>query len=148
MVDLFPIGGRHAVRKHLRGALLGERRERLLRGAPGHHFLIGILVADLAEVEAADRGDVGGCLDRVGEKREAPFHFRRRLQSPVHEALALEAQGIDGRFLADRGQHILQRPPLGGVIEDVAHRDAAHADAAGERVERAQPREVARAAPE
>src|SRR3546814_9879236 len=79
--------------------------------------------------DAARRGDVGGGLCRIREERKAPFHFRRRLQSPVHETLAFEAERIDRSLLADRGQHILQRPPLGGVIEDVAHRHASHTSA-------------------
>src|SRR3546814_10570477 len=101
MIDLLPIGWRHAIREHARGAFLGERRERLLRGAPSHHLLIGILVADLAKIEAARRRDVGGGLYRIREERKAPFHFRRRLQSPVHETLAFEAERIDRSLLAE-----------------------------------------------
>src|SRR3546814_10965235 len=93
--------------------------------------------------DAARRGDVGGGLCRIREERKAPFHFRRRLQSPVHETLAFEAERIDRSLLADRGQHILQRQPLGGVVEDVAHRHASNTSASAQRGERRQPCEVA-----
>src|SRR3546814_8072493 len=87
---------------------------------------MGILIADLAKVEAARRRDVGGGLDRIREKRKAPLHLRRRFQRAVHEALALEAQCINRRLLADRAQHVLQRSPFRSMIENVAHRSEEH----------------------
>src|SRR3546814_11795225 len=97
------------------------------------------VVRSLAKIDAARRRDVGGGRYRIREELKAPFHFRRRLQSPVHETLAFEAERIDRSLLADRGQHILQRPPLGGVIEAVAHRHASHTSASAQRVARVQP---------
>src|SRR3546814_7320839 len=81
-------------------------------------------------------------------KRKAPLHLRRRFQRAVHEALALEAQCINRRLLADRAQHVLQRSPFRSMMENVAHRHAAHAPILSQIVERAKPRKIAGPAPE
>jgi hypothetical protein len=55
MVDLAAVGRGQAARKHGGSGLLGQRHQRILSAAPGHHLLIGILVADLAQIEGALR---------------------------------------------------------------------------------------------
>src|SRR3546814_10793751 len=87
MIDLFPVGRRHAARKHADRAFLGERGARLLGASPRHHFLIGILVADLGEVEATGRGDIRRRLDRIG--KEGSEEHTSELQSLMRISYAV-----------------------------------------------------------
>src|SRR3546814_1471267 len=66
-------------------------------------------------------------------------------QRTIHEPLAPEPQLVDGRFLADRGHHVLERPRLGRVIEHVASCDAPDACSASYRVESMEPLGIVRA---
>src|SRR3546814_15307972 len=52
---------------------------------------------------------------------------------------------VDGRFLAERGHHVLERPRLGRVIEHVASCDAPDACSASYRVESMEPLGIVRA---
>jgi hypothetical protein len=77
---------------------------------------------------------------------EQPLHLLRALEAPVGEALAPEAQFVDRAFLADRGDHVLQHALVGTMVEDVPGGEAAHAEPPRHRVQRVEPRRVARAA--
>ena len=121
-------------------------RQRILRRSARHHDLVGILLAKLAQREGAALGDVGGGADRVGEGFEAALHLLRGLEIAVGEALAAEAELVDGAMFADRGHHVLEHALVGAVVEHVAGGEGAQAMAAGERVQRVQPPRLARAA--
>ena len=64
----------------------------------------------------------------------------------VGEALAAEAEFVDGDMLADRGDDVVEHALVGPVVEDVAGGEAPEAVAAGERIERMEPLRLARAA--
>ena len=49
---------------------------------------------------------------------------------------------VDGDVLADAGDHVLQRPPFGRVIEHVVDRDQRNAGVCGDRREPRQPAAV------
>ncbi len=57
-------------------------------------------------------------------------------------ALAPVAERVDGAFLADRGDDVLQQPSLGGMVEDVAERHRADTRRPGERGEIVEPQGI------
>ena len=65
---------------------------------------------------------------------------------PVGEALAAKAQFVDGAMLADRGDDVLEHALVGAVVEHVAGGERPHPVAPRERVERMEPRRLARPA--
>src|SRR6188768_2345421 len=77
VVDLVTVAPGDTVRKARIGRLLGQASEGLLRRTSLHDVLVRILILDLAEVEAADPGDVRAGLDRVRECGEATLHLLR-----------------------------------------------------------------------
>ena len=142
MVDLVPVGFGKASREHSVRGGLRENCQGLLRGAPFHHLLIGILILDLAKVEPALVSYVGAGLDCIGEGRKAPFHLVGGFEVPVHIALAPEPQAINRRPLPDGGHHILERPDIGRMIENVAGRHTAHGGRSRHRIEPVKPCDV------
>ena len=78
-------------------------------------------------------------LDHVRPAREQPRHLGGALQMPVGMALAAEAEFVDRAFLADRGDDVLQHPPVGRMVEDVAGRQRRDARRARHPVEPVDP---------
>ena len=48
---------------------------------------------------------------------EEPGHLLRWLQVPLGIGFEFQPSVMDRAFLADAGEHVLQRPAVGGVIE-------------------------------
>ena len=95
----------------------------MLRGAAVLGGLVRVFVAQLVEAEFAAFDDLDAARDRVFIAAKQPRHFRRRFQMALGIGGEAEAGFADRAACADAGQHILQRPPLGGVIEHVVGRD-------------------------
>jgi hypothetical protein len=101
-------------------------RERVLRRRKAGAHFIGIFVAQFVQREG----------QRPIERRCFRDRFRRIAEEPCHLGGRLEiALGIDGKppsglidrqVLADAGQHILQFPPVGVVIEHVVDGNERH----------------------
>ena len=85
--------------------------------------LLGIFVAQFVEAEAAALDDFEAARDRSSWPRNsraisaAGFRWRSALAARRKPASAIV------QCFADAGQHILQRPPLGDVVEHVVGRD-------------------------
>ena len=122
--------------------------QRLLRRLARRVGLIGILVAQLGQAEAAAAGDLQRAGHGVGVAGEQPRHLGRRLEVAVGEALAPEPGRVDGAALADAGEHVLEDAALRRVVEHVAggnRRDPRHPRQVGEP---AQPHRVPRPPPQ
>jgi len=63
---------------------------------------------------------------------EQAGHLARRLQVPLFIGLEAEARFVNGAFLADAGEHVLQLAPVRGVVEHGIGGDEAQAYAACE----------------
>ncbi len=81
--------------KPLGGAGPGERGEALLRRHAVGDRLLGVFVAQFVEAEMAACDNFEEAKPGLGDRT----------------------------MLADAGQHVLQRPPLGDVVEHIAHRE-------------------------
>ena len=60
---------------------------------------------------------------------EQPRHLLRRFQVPLGIGFELQPCVMDGAFLADAGEHVLQGPAMGGVIEHRIGGDEGYAGA-------------------
>ncbi len=127
MLELASMGVGHARREHPVGRFAGQSCQRRLGAQALDHILMGILIAELGEVEATALGDIQGRGERVWKSREAPAHLLRALQCPVAISLAAKAQRIDRALLTNGGDDILQQPRLACVIKHVASRDGTDA---------------------
>ena len=85
--------------------------------------LVGVFVAQFRQVEADPGGDLQAALDGAGEAGEQARHLGGGLQAALGVRLQPQAGLVDRAALADAGQDVLQGPPAGVVVEDVAHCD-------------------------
>ena len=99
------------------GAFPGEIFEMRLRRLALGHRLVWIFVFQLVEGEGAGICDLDGAGERILMAGEQPRHFLRRFQVPLGIGFELQPCVMDGAFLADAGEHVLQGPAMGGVIE-------------------------------
>jgi hypothetical protein len=118
---------RDAVRIALRGTFPGLQLQVLLRRKSFRHRLARIFIAQLVEREAARIGQPRGILQRLRPALEQALHLLRRFQVALGIGQQAEAGFLDGHMLADAGHHILQRPPLGHMIEHVVGGDEGQA---------------------
>ena len=58
-----------------------------------------------------------GAGERLLMAGEEPRHLLRRLRVPLGIGFEFQPSVMDRAFLADAGEHVLQRPAVGGVIE-------------------------------
>ncbi len=122
----------------------GQGLQRRLRRQAGSLDLIGILVLQRLEGEAAAVGDFQGAGQGLRIFGEKAVHLLGWLQMPVGVALTAEAQLIDGAAVADAGDHVLQEPALGMVEQDVVGDDGQHTGLGGQVGEGVQTHGVAR----
>ena len=108
-------------------ALQGEMLERFLRRGKALHLFVGIFVLQFVEREGERIAQAQRFRDRLRPIAEQPRHFRRRLQMALGIGGEQPAGAVDGRVLADAGEHIRKRPPLGMMIVHVVDRDQRHA---------------------
>jgi len=107
MVKLPRYGIRHAVGIGARGAVPGQRFQRLLRRLPGNPHLGRILVAQRIERKLAPLDNLQRPSDGVRMPRKQPRNLFRRFQMPVRKTLAPEAGVVDRAALADARHHVL-----------------------------------------
>ena len=126
----------------------GQLLQRLLRGERGIVALLGILVGELVEREAAALGDLQRPRQRLRIAAEQPVHLLGRLEVAIGVALAPVAERVDGDVVADAGDDILQDAPAGLVEEHVVGDDRRHPQPRGEVRELVEPELVVRPAPQ
>ena len=105
----------------------GQVFQMLLRGLARRHRLVRILVFELIEREIDAIGKAHGFRDRVRQIAEQPRHFVARLEITFGIGLEPLADRLDRGLLADAGEHILQRPARGMVIQHLVGREQRHA---------------------
>ncbi len=127
------------LRVALARAFPGQIRQVLLRRPARRHRLVGILVFQLVEGEAAGVGDLDRARDRLGEGLEQPRHLLGRLEVALGIDRKPQASLVDGALLADAGDDIGERPALGRVIVHVVDGDQRRAGAPAELVEQTEP---------
>ena len=105
---------------------LGEIGKMLLRRLPRRHRFIGVLIFQLIEREGDAIGKPHCLLDGFRQIAKQPRHLITGLHMPLGIGLQLSADGMDGGFLKNAGQHILQRPPLRMVIQHLVGCEQRH----------------------
>ncbi len=101
----------------------GQVLELRLRGAARTGRLLGVLVAQLVEGEAAAPGDLDGARHGLGIGAEQARHLGRAFQVALGVGGEPEAGLVDGAVRADAGEHIEQGPAFGCVHVHVVGRD-------------------------
>src|SRR6185312_16305771 len=123
---------RHARWIASRRAFPSQTLELLLRWHAVDAGLIGIFVAQLAEIEAAALDDLHTARHRTGMVAEQPLHLAARFQMALAIGGEAEAGLDDGAALADASDDVLQRPALAHVVEHVVGGDERQPGARGE----------------
>jgi hypothetical protein len=123
---------RHPFRIAPFGPFPGQALQRCLRGHARCRDLVGILVLQLFQREAAAVRDLQGARQGLGEFGEEAVHLLRGLQVAVGVAFPPEAQLIDGAAVTHAGDHVLQQPALGMVKQDIIGDDGMNASLGGD----------------
>ncbi len=90
-----------------------------------------------AEPEAVEEADrLGDRIRRIGEQ---PRHFARGFEMALGIGLGEEARGLERGCLADAGEHVGERAPLGRMHQRVIGRDQRRPDRTRERSAPRQP---------
>ncbi len=109
--------------KALSSALPRKFFEVLLWRTAVRDHLLGVFIAQFVEAEVAAFDDFEAALDRILTAAKQPRHLLR----PFQMALGIGGEAIAGlpdrASFADTGQHVLQRAPLGQMVEHVVDRD-------------------------
>ncbi len=134
--------GRRAFRITPGGALPGEPGKMLLDGEPRGRRLDRVVVSQFVQGKTAGLGDLERALERPLIPAEEAQGLGRRLQMTLGVGLEPEARLVDRPMLADAGQHVLQGPPPGDVVEHVAGRDQGRPAGCGEPRQRLDARRV------
>ena len=121
----------HALRKAMRRTLPGEVLEMRLRAFAGWHGFVRILVDEFIEGEAARLHDLERAGERVLVTAKEAHHLASALQVPLGVGGKQEACLMNRRVLAHAGEHVLQRAPVGRVIEHVTRCDERRTAALG-----------------
>src|ERR1700674_2309258 len=130
----------HAAGKTTAGSLLRMRDKGVLRRGEALARLVGIFrLLQFIEGEAAAIEEAQRLRHRPRDRAKQPGHLLRPLQMPLGIGLQPAAGGLDRHKLADAGDDVLQRPPLGRVIEHVVGRDQRSECVAGDLGEARQP---------
>jgi hypothetical protein len=101
----------------------GQVRQLLLGAAAGAGRLLGILVAERIEAEAATFGDLDRAFDRLGSAPEQARHLGRFLQVALGVGRQAKAGRVDGAVLAHAGERVQERPARGHVHAHVVGRN-------------------------
>jgi len=105
------------------GAFPGEMDERVLGARETCALLMGVFVAQLVEREGqrlVERQRLVDCRRRFLEQAR---HFCRRLEIAFGIGGKTPACPVDDQVLADAGEHVLQFPPVGMMIERIVDGD-------------------------
>jgi len=114
-------------------------------GLARRHRLIRVFVLQLREVEADPVGDLQRPLQGARPAGEQARHLGGRLEMPLGVGFQPKTRLLDRTALADAGEHVLQGPPFGRVVEDIVGGDHRRAGALAERVQPRQAVQVPRA---
>ena len=106
-----------------------------MRGHAVGDRLLGVFVAQFVEAETAAPGDLQAARQRVLVAAEEARHLGSRLQMALGMGGEAKPGLVDRAMLADAGQHILQRPPLGDVVQHIVGRDERQPGLVGDRGE-------------
>ena len=79
-----------------------------LRRLAFRHRFIRVFVTELVEREAAGFGDLDGAGKRLFVAFEQARHLFWRFQMPLGIGFEFQSGLVDGAFLADAGEHVLQ----------------------------------------
>ena len=115
--------GRRALGIALGDTLKGQPREVLLDREPRRRRIDRIVISQFVQGKTAGLDDLERARERPLMTAEQAQGLGRRLQMALGVGLEPEARPVDRRMLADAGQHVLQGPALGDVVEHVAGRD-------------------------
>ena len=125
-----------------RRALPDEMLERRLRRGKAVDLLVGIFVFEFVEREGERLGKRERFFDRLRRVAEQPRHLRRRLEVALGIGGKQAAGAVDGRLLADAGEHVGERPSLRMVHVHVVDGDQRHARLARHLFQAREPRAV------
>ena len=106
-----------------------------LRGLARRHRLVGILVFELIQRKIDAARKPHGFRDRLRQIAKQPRHFVGRLQIAFGIGFETPADGVDGGFLADASQNILQGTARRMVIQHLVGRQQRHARRLGDALE-------------
>ena len=101
--------------------------------------LLGVLIADVAQVETDAGQQVRGLGDGLGRIAEQAQHLGGRLQPAFAVGVQAPASRLDRDAFADTGQHVLQVTLDRVVIEDVVDRQQRGAALSRQRLQPRQP---------
>jgi hypothetical protein len=116
--------------------------ERVLRRRKARAPLVGIFVTQFIEREGECGIERRGLLNRFRRVAEQARHLGGRLEIAFGIGGESPARPVDGQVLADTGEHVLQLPPVGMMIEHVVDGDERHAGRARDCGTLRQPRAV------
>ena len=108
-------------------ALPGQNLQLPLGRAAFADHLLGVLVAQLSEREAAAFGDLHRIGQGTGMIAEEGGHLRGGLEMAFRVGREAPSGGVDGAALADAGEQVVEPAPLRDVLVHVAGRDHGHA---------------------
>ena len=114
---------------------------RIRRTALGDR-LVRVFITQFLKVECARIGHVTCCGNGMGPFGKQVDHFFRRFEVTFRICLKQKARTIDRRLFADAGHHILQGPPVAGVIVHVIGGKDGKAGASCQRIELVDTRNV------
>ena len=121
---------RHALGPALGGAGVGELAQVRLRREVRRHQLFRVFIAQLVQREAAALGDEARLQQHL--RRIQGLQRGNRPQVPLRVLIAAPAELGHRGSVADGGEHVLQRLPLGGVSMHVVGRGDGQIEPHGE----------------
>ena len=124
------------------GRLPDQVLQMTLRRLAGRDRLVGILVAQVGQIEADGIGDLQRPLKRRLEPLEETLDLGQGLRMTLGIGREPQPRLLDRHLLPDAGEHVLQGPPLGGVVEHVLHRHDGRSGRATEGIEPGEPAAV------
>ena len=119
LVDLL----RHPVRIAFACARPGAAGQLLVRRAAIVAVAGRVVVGQLAQREAAALDDLQRALERIRMVPEQARHLVRRFEVALGIGVQERRRVPDPHMLADAGEHVLQRPPVGVVVVDIVGRE-------------------------
>ncbi len=151
-IELVTQGPAHRVGQTLgiaiRSAGPGQLFEGLLRRHARRRDLVGILIGQFVEREAAPVGDLDRAGQSLGIGLEQAVHLGGRLQMSVRMAFAPKPQFVDGAAVTHAGDDILQQSLVRMMEEDVIGRHGRHAGLGRQGGQVVQAQRIAGAAPQ
>ena len=104
----------------------------LLRSLAWWHRLVGILILELIKRKRNAAGKPHGFRDRLRDITKQPCHLMCRLQMAFGIGFKFFADTLNGRFLADAGEYILQGSTRGMMVQHLIGRQQGHAGGVGD----------------